>query len=248
MSQRTAAGRLDSPSRPDASREAAASLRCWRRKAAAFTLAEVMVSLAASMLVLGGLVASMAALQRSLQGSENLAGAYSDQRRLTDYLGRDIRRAVGVAWTDASGVRASDPTTEIKIQLQDRASLILTLPAYYQSDNRNDATYDAALAVVDGATRVDYGTKDGLGAPVEVTYRKIYFAKEGCVCFVRSEAGVEEAIVRPADPLLAEITLAPGGQTCALRTVYRANTLRAIQPVVTYDQLLLRNPRLDFRP
>lgn len=248
MTGPSAVRRNNFPPRPSSPRGLTARVQRWRQKAAAFTLAEVMVSLAASMLVLGGLVASMAALQRALQGSENLAGAYSDQRRLTDYLTRDIRRAVGVAWTDASGVRGSEPSVETKIQIQDRASLILTLPAYYQSDNRADATYDSALQVVDSATRVDYGTKDGLGAPVEVIYRKIYFAKEGCICFVRTEAGVDEVIVRPGERLLAEVTLPAGGQTCTLRTVYRANTLRAIQPVVTYDQLLLRNPRLDFRP
>ena len=245
--RRTAPNPIDPPPQPNAQRSSAA--RKQRRGRAAFTLAEVMVSLAASMMVLGGLVASMAALQRSLQGSENLAGAYSDQRRLTDYLTRDIRRSVGVAWTDASGNRASATTTETKISILDRASLILTLPAYYRSNTRGDQAYDSALAVVDGVTRVDYGTEDGgLGEPVEVTYRRIFFGREGCVCFVRAEAGMEETIVRQADRLTAEITLAAGGQTCALRTVYRANTLRAIQPVVTYDQLLLRNPRLDFRP
>ena len=62
------------------------------------------MSLGLSAAVIGMLLASAMALNRALNSSKIYADAYSDQRRVTDYIARDLRRGIGLAVTDSSGV------------------------------------------------------------------------------------------------------------------------------------------------
>ncbi len=212
----------------------------------ALTLVEMMVSMAASAIILGAFLLSSLSMQKALNGSEKFAGAYSDQRRLIDYLARDLRRAVAVAATDDAGTRY-DPAGST-VTIADGATLILTLPGYYQSNAKGDPNFAATLDVVGTDDRLDYGTTSGLAATVEVSFRKVFMAKERCVCFVRQEAGTDETVVRAADNLFAQVTVLAGAQSGSINAWFRSPFSTAAPLVCTYDQLLLRNPPLDFHP
>ena len=209
---------------------------------------ELMVSMTVSTAVIGALLFSSMAMQRSLNSNKIYADAYSDQRRVTDYIGRELRRAVGMAVTDSAGVRTDASGTPATVNISDRASLIVTLPAYYRSDGQDDPNYDTPLDVVADARRLDYGTSAGLSQPVEVSFRKMFYGKENCVCFVRQEAGKDEVIVRHAENLYVQVTIAADGQTGSMKTWFRSQDLGPAPLVSTYDRLLLRNPPLSYRP
>lgn len=218
-----------------------------RRRSAtgAFTFVEMMISVGASVLVIGALLLSSMSLRRALNSSKVYADAYSDQRRVTDYIGRDLRRAVAVAITDAAGVRtevAGDPAT---VLIADRATLILTLPAYYRSNARADAGFETPLDVVANEQRLDYGTPEGLAPPVDVTFRRIFYGRENCFCFVRQEAGTDEVIVRHAESLFVQVSIAASAQESSIKTWFRSSELGPAPLVSTYDRLLLRNPPLS---
>ncbi len=213
-----------------------------------YTIMELMISLGASAAVVGALLLSSVSLNRALHSSRVYSEAYSDQRRVTDYISRDLRRAVGLAVTDSSGARLGAGDASLSVLVDGRASLILTLPAYYRSNARSDSGYDDPLDVVADATRLDYGTAAGLAPPVEVTYRRMFSAQEKCVCFVRQEAGVDEVIVRKADNLFVQVDLSSDAQSGSIKTWFRSNELGPTPLVSTFDRLLLRNPPLNYKP
>lgn len=214
----------------------------------AFTLAELMVSMVASALVVGALVVSSMSLRRGLQSNEQYTDAYADQRRVTDYIGRDLRRAVAIATTDDAGQPVEGGSQPFSITIAERASLIVTIPAYYRSNTRTDSNYEVPFDVVDDAQRLDYGTSEGVAPSVTVSFRKMFCAKEGCVCFVRQEASTEEVIVRHAENLSVQVMVEAGAQAATIRTWFRPAD-RGPKPLVsTHDRLLLRNPPATYQP
>lgn len=66
------------------------------RAAAAFTLVELMVGMAISAVILGGLSTSFIALQRSFEAANYQMTAQNDQLRILDYISRDLRMASSV--------------------------------------------------------------------------------------------------------------------------------------------------------
>ena len=217
-----------------------------RSARAGVTLVEVMISMGATMVILGALFLSSLSLQKTLHGSEVYAGSYSDQRRLIDYLGRDLRRAVGVSATDENGQRyqvAADPVT-----INERATLIVALPGYYQSDAPGDSRYDQPLAPVPSGASVDYGSASGPAPMVEVSYRKVFTGSEKSVCFVRQEAGTAEVVVRQAESLYAQVTIAADGRSGAIKAWFRAPYSGAGPLVTTFDEFMLRNTPLQRLP
>jgi hypothetical protein len=213
---------------------------------AAFTIAEMMVSMAASVIVLGGLFLSTLSVQKALHGSEKFAGAYSDQRRLIDFIGRDLRRAVALAATDAAGNRREVSNSTVRID--GLASLILTLPGYYRSNVKTAADFDQPLEIVGTEERLDYGTPTGLAPTLEVVFRKIPVAQEGTVCFVREEAGVREVIVRKAAEIQAEVNVRADAQSSSIKVWFQAPYSKNAPVISSYDRLMLRNPPLALRP
>ena len=71
----------------------------------AFTLAEMMISMVGSSVIIGALLYSSMQLQRSLHAGEAYAGLQADQHRLLDYVTRDLRRAIGIGSTQTIGGR-----------------------------------------------------------------------------------------------------------------------------------------------
>ena len=211
-----------------------------------FTLVEMMISMAASAVMLGALLLSSLSIQRAVFATDKFAGNYSDQRRLIDYISRDMRRAVALSATDPAGVR--HPLQSGSMTITGAASLIVTLPGYYRSDVPGSSDYDQALAVVGTESRLDYGSSAGIAPTVEVIFRKLYLTRERCVCFVREENGRQEVIVRAAEGLETEVSLAQEGRAGFVKTSFRSMYGRN-QPVIsTFDELLLRNAPLDMHP
>src|SRR4051812_24382088 len=143
---------------------------------AAISLAEILICMGMMSIILGCLLSSSLTLQKTLQNSERYAGYYSDQHRLMDFVGRDLRRAVALSATDAGG--ADQPVPGPPIDIDQLGTLCLTLPGYYQSDVPTDAGFDAALPIVPTDPHVDYGSASGPAKPVQVAFRKIYVAAE----------------------------------------------------------------------
>src|SRR4051812_28530024 len=206
---------------------------------AAISLAEMLICMGMMSIILGCLLSSSLALQKTLQNSERYADYYSDQHRLIDFIGRDLRRAVALTATDANGdeqALAGPP-----IIVDGRATLSVTLPGYYQSDVPTDPGFDAALPVVPVAPHLDYGTASGPAKPVTVTFRKIFVAAESSVCFVREEAADRRVIVRKADDLHVQVTVSEDARTAVIKAWYLAKFSRTGAIVSTYDTLMLRN-------
>ena len=221
------------------------SFPCPSRRCA-FSLVETMVSMGASVIILGGLLMSSLSFQKAVHASEQYAGSYSDQRRLIDYFSRDLRRSVSIAATDSSGVR--HPVTGGTVAVADRATLILTLPGYYKSESPQNTGYDDSLEVVGTDERLDYGTTGGLAPTVEISFRKVFLSSEGCVCFLRKEAPADEIIVRNAENLFAEVTVGKGGRSAVVKAWFRTAYSNRQPLVSTFDEILLRNPPLDLHP
>lgn len=209
----------------------------------AFTLAELMISMAASMLIVTALLAGSMSLQRSLHGSEIFGSSQADQRRLMDYIARDLRRSTAIAARDTG--TTTGLTAGGALDLSDRMALVLTLPGYYQSEAAASADFDRPLPVVASEAGVGYGTTDGFAPGVEVSYRKVFVPDEGCVCFVRLEAGAQHVIVRQAEGLFLRVTISGDGLSGIMEAWFRLAS-SSVRPVVsTHDQVMLRNRRTD---
>jgi type II secretory pathway component PulJ len=61
-----------------------------KARAGGFTIAEMMISMAGRAIIIGALMLSSVGLQRAFHASEVYAAAQADQRRLLDYLTRDL--------------------------------------------------------------------------------------------------------------------------------------------------------------
>ena len=207
------------------------------------TLAEVLIAMVGSVLVMGALMASSLGLQQSFHASETYATSQGDERRLVDYVARDLRRAIGIA-TGAPG-GATSKVTSGAVDLGENTALIITLPAYYKSNATTDTTYDQALPVIAAGDRVAYGTLAGPAPEFAVTYRRLFVAAEKATCFVREEGDTRLVIVRGAEDLQLQITVAPDGESCTLAAQFISPYGRKPVAVAVHDQVMLRNARID---
>jgi Tfp pilus assembly protein PilW len=89
-----------------------------RQAIVAFTLVEMLMTLAGSAIVLTALVVGGIALQRSFAAVEGYSTSDGDELRVSDYIALDVRRAL-TASVDANN------------------TLTLTIPNYYDANNNN---------------------------------------------------------------------------------------------------------------
>jgi len=89
-----------------------------RQAIIAFTLVEMLMTLAGSAIVLTALVVGGIALQRSFAAVEGYSTSDGDELRVSDYIALDVRRAL-TASVDANN------------------TLTLTIPNYYDANNNN---------------------------------------------------------------------------------------------------------------
>lgn len=210
-----------------------------------FTIAEMMIAMAGSAIIVGALLFTSVGLQKAFRASEVYAAAQADQRRLLDYLTRDLRRAVGVA--TITSVNGSSPAKvgSQPVTVQGETALLLTLPGYYKNNAPGTAEFDQALPVTAVEGRADYGSAVGAAPGVPVIFRKVFVAEEGSVCFVRQEAEAQEVIVRRAEDLKTRVTITPDGTGCLVE-VWFASSFGSTKPLVAaHDQIMLRNNRVD---
>ena len=208
-----------------------------------FSLAEVMVAMVASVLVIGALFTGSIGLQKTAYSSERFATDQSDQRLLMDFLSRDLRRAIGIA--TVTGLAAPVRLESNSATVENQTDLVITLPAYYKSNVPADAGFDDPLPVIASGDRTAYGDASGPAPSFPVTFRKLFVGEEGCVCFVRQEAAAKRVLIRHADDLHVRLTVAPDGKSCALQTWFAANFGRERPSVTAFDRVMLRNLRVD---
>jgi Tfp pilus assembly protein PilW len=119
-----------------------------RRKVSAFTLIEMLMTMAGSSVVLTALIVGGVALMRSFTAVEGYSFSDGDQLRVSDYIALDVRRAL-TASVDANNV------------------LTITISNYYDANNSNpkwsnahalDPSFDAngAIRYGAGATTIKY--------------------------------------------------------------------------------------------
>lgn len=212
-----------------------------------FTLAEAMVAMAGTVIIIAALMLGAVGVQRSMRSSEIHAGNQSDQRRLLDYLSRDIRRAVGIGQTTTiAGTEVIRLGSE-SFKIEGRAALALTLPGYYRSNEPTNETFDESLPVTMARGQVDYGTKEAVAPKVPVIFRKEYVATEDSVCFIRQEGDASEVIVRRAENLHLRVTLDRSGRRASMEVAFLSPfSAKSGALVVTYDEVMLRNQRIDL--
>ncbi len=97
-----------------------------RRRAAAFTLLELMVAMTMTAIVLVATLSGVISLQKSYASTEEYANGLADQMRLLDYLAQDLRRAVAVP---ANGTTAAQPAW---VMDTDDQGVTINVPNYYR--------------------------------------------------------------------------------------------------------------------
>jgi type II secretory pathway pseudopilin PulG len=210
-----------------------------------FTLAEMMISMAGSAIIIGALMFTSVGLQRAFRASEVYAAAQADQRRLLDYLTRDLRRAVAIATVTSVNGSAPVKVGTDPVIVQEETGLLLTLPGYYKGNIPETADFDKPLPVTTVDGRADYGSADGSAPGVPVIFRKVFIAEEASVCFVRQEAEAQDIIVRRAEDLCTRVTISPDGTGCLVE-VWFSSPFGSTRPLVAaHDQIMLRNNRID---
>ena len=210
-----------------------------------FTLAEMLISMFGTTVVVGALLFSSIELQKSLHTSESYASNQADQRRLLDYLSRDLRRSIGVATATtvngSGGVKLSGASATI----EGSTSLVLTVPGYYQSNTPADTSYDQPLAVVAANNYVDYGSGTQHAPGVPVIFCKEFVENLGCVCFVRCEGDAQTVLVSHADNMHLTVTMSADGRSGTVEVTYLSPRWDSQIQIAMHDQILLRNIRLD---
>lgn len=212
----------------------------------AFTLAEMLVAMTGSILVLGALLLSSTQLQRALYSSERYSAKQSDQRRLIDYMTRDLRRAIGVGASTAVNGSGAVPLAAATTTIERGTSLVVTLPGYYQSESAASETYDEALPPVVAGNYVDYGSEAGHAAGVRIIFRKEYIEAEGGDCFVRLEGDSQTVIARDAADLRLQVAVSGDGRAASILVTYTPKGRVVDSKVTSHSQILLRNIRTDL--
>lgn len=208
------------------------------------TLVEMLISMGASVVVIGALLVGTTGLQKSLRANETYADLQASQRRLLDYLSRDLRRSIALSATTQNGLPVPKLASQT-IDLVDQASLEVELPAYYRGNTPATKDYDQPLEVVVSDGRVGYGNEAGVADSVKVKFRKGYSQAGGSVCFIRQEAGQDEVIVKDAADMQLRVTVDATGRNCSVEVWFRSPH-SGIRPLVsTFDQIMLRNLRID---
>ncbi|MEO8352902.1 MAG: hypothetical protein ABI680_14310 [Chthoniobacteraceae bacterium] len=209
-----------------------------------FTLCEAMISMSMSLIIIAALVSGSIGLQRALHLSEVFADNFSDQRRIIDYVSRDLRRSIGIAVRD----RTSGAEHELvagSVEITEDTALLLTVPGYYKSNVPADADYGEALPPVTTDDGPIYGDATGAAPSVPIIYRRTLVAAEGSTCLVREEAGALQVIVRNAQDFHLSVAVDAKGSRCTIQGAYGKSARGVTSGLATVDAVMLRNPRTD---
>lgn len=190
--------------------------RQLKTQRAGFALSETLISIGVFSAVSIGLLMGFTSLERNFAATTDFATNHADQMRISDYLARDLRRALTVQ------ASPSDTT--------------LTIPSYY------DATGAPQTPHLDGNGGVYYGTS---GSSVSVHYYlsgATIYRREDALPPVAVADNVKDFVFSVTDlgkVVTTKITFNPtfmaGGATA-----------NAIAATAFYNTTLLRNSRTDI--
>lgn len=240
---------------------------------AGFTLPELSVAIAASTIVLGGLLLTMMSLSRAFDATEKYARAHASQVRLIDSIALDLRRATAVSITTSPASNPSsaantsakfsygasntqtiqdgtyDPVNN-RIGGRSNPSTYLTLkiPGYYKSNDPASTDYRNVTTLISTGRAVRYGTAAGVAAETTVQYRKAYVATYGSECFVRREEGVDRVLVGKAELINVSLVAQSDGTFVINDSVTPTFSNHRSQTTIremSSDRVMLRNPRRD---
>ena len=130
-----------------------------RTKSAAFTLAEMMMSVACGTLILAAVVAAGVSLQKSYAAVDVYNTAEGNELRVLDYIAMDCRRASSAT---VGTVTVNNGTTNVTV-----SQLVLTLQQYYSATDNTAVPNTPVLS--SGA--ITYGT----GSTVTIKYYVNYY-------------------------------------------------------------------------
>jgi prepilin-type N-terminal cleavage/methylation domain-containing protein len=151
-----------------------------------FTLAEIMIAMAASAVVFGGTLTSTTALQKSFNAIDNYFATHMQQIRIVDYLSRDVKRGLIV-------------TTSVDLQ-----TVTITTPNYIIQAGDPEAIANPALIGMPRTPTVAY-TPSGSQVNYGNTSSTIVYSING-LSILRTENGTVTTIASSTDQLVPETT------------------------------------------
>ena len=198
-------------------------------KTHAFTLIEMMVAIATASAILGVILTSSIALQRSFKALDNYFATHMQQIRIVDFLARDVRRGLSVTSSfDQQTVTITIPKYIIQAGDSDANALNIGTP---RSPTR---TYVSTPGGITGDPNINYGTTTST-----VEYKVIGSS------ILRRENTIVTTIASSTDNLIPrtlDIELANTEYTTTVVT-FKPITVADRSGTVVYSTAYLRNRR-----
>jgi len=178
----------------------------------AFTLVEMMISVACAMLIAAAVLTSVIALTQTFNATEGYSRDAETQLRLIDYVSRDLSESppngsAGV-WVATSGGNLPISTGLYTGISATGGTLTILVPGYYVSGTTSNT---ATNSLIYPGNTVTYGTSVTGSTSIQLTgtisYYKAWQGLYGSNCYIRQENGVNKVIADHADGVLLEIML-----------------------------------------
>ena len=152
----------------------------------AFSLTEIMVTLAISSVALGAILTSSASLQKSFNAIDSYFGTHMQQIRIVDYLSRDVKRGLVV-------------TTSADLQ-----TVTVTVPNYIVQAGDPEAVANPALVGLPRTPTISY-TPSGPQVNYGATTTTVVYSING-TSILRTENGTVTTIASSTDQLVPQTT------------------------------------------
>ena len=152
----------------------------------AFTIAEMMVALSASSVLLGATLTSSTSLQKSFNAIDTYFGTHMQQIRIVDYLSRDVKRGL-VVTTSA-----------------DRQTVTITVPNYIIQAGDPEAVANPDLVGTPRTPTRTY-TPSGWQVNYGATTSTVVYSING-MSILRTENGTVTTIASSTDQLVPKTT------------------------------------------
>jgi type II secretory pathway component PulJ len=173
----------------------------------AFTLAETMIALSASSVLLGATLTSSTSLQKSFNAIDTYFGTHMQQIRIVDYLSRDVKRGLTV-------------TTSADLQ-----TVTITIPNYVIQAGDPEALANPALVGTPRTPTMTY-TPSGWQVNYGAATSTVVYSING-TSILRTENGAVTTIASSTDQLVPQTT------DVELANTEYAKTSITFQPIFT---------------
>jgi len=173
----------------------------------AFTLAEIMIALSASSVLLGATLTSSTSLQKSFNAIDTYFGTHMQQIRIVDYLSRDVKRGLAV-------------TTSADLQ-----TVTITIPNYVIQAGDPEALANPALVGTPRTPTMTY-TPSGWQVNYGAATSTVVYSING-TSILRTENGAVTTIASSTDQLVPQTT------DVELANTEYAKTSITFQPIFT---------------